>query len=198
MKTIVWDLDDVLNDFTVAWLSGGWKLAHPECPVAYEALRSNPPLVELKATRAEYLKSLDHFRLSQAAQHLKPQPQILDWFQTHGAEFNHHILTARPTATVAPAAAWAFQHFGKWIRHFHFVPSARSSDVIVTHEKNKAEVLRNIGDVAFFIDDSSENIADAEELGIRSILFPQPWNDSTDSVDSILAQLACNQIPALK
>src|ERR1035438_2708221 len=109
-KTIVWDLDDVLNNLTEAWLKLGWQAEHPECHVAFGQLCSNPPLSELNTTQTEYLASLDRFRVSDAAQKLRPNPVILEWFHRHGGQFRHHVLTARPVNSVAPGAAWLFNH----------------------------------------------------------------------------------------
>ncbi len=43
MKTIVWDIDDVLNDLTRAWFETAWLPAHRECRLTYEELKVNPP-----------------------------------------------------------------------------------------------------------------------------------------------------------
>ena len=36
MKTIVWDVDDVLNDLMRDWLTQWWMPAHPETKIDYE------------------------------------------------------------------------------------------------------------------------------------------------------------------
>jgi hypothetical protein len=189
-KVIVWDLDDVLNNFTEAWLKLGWQAEHPECHVAYGRLRSNPPLTELNTTQAEYLESLDRFRISQAAQKLRPNPALLDWFGRKGGQFRHHILTARPVQAVSPGAAWVFNHFGKWVRDFHFVPSPRPGEFLPNYETNKAEVLARLGRVDFFVDDSPQNVSDAAKLGIDSFVFPQPWNRTDMTVAKIVEEFS--------
>jgi FMN phosphatase YigB (HAD superfamily) len=189
-KVIVWDLDDVLNHFTEAWLKWGWQAEHPGSHVAYGQLRSNPPLAELNTTQAEYLGSLDRFRVSDIAQTLRPDAVILDWFGRKGGQFRHHVLTARPVQSVAPAAAWVFKHFGTWVRDFHFVPSARPAESLPDYETSKAEVLARIGRVDFFVDDSPKNVSDAAELGIRGFVLPQPWNDSQTTIPEILEQFS--------
>ncbi len=199
-KIIVWDLDDVLNNFTEAWLKLGWQTEHPECHTAYGQLRSNPPLTELDTTQAEYLASLDRFRNSEAAKNLRPHQELLDWFNRHGSQFRHHVLTARPAQAVAPGAAWVFQHFGKWVRDFHFVPSARPGEFLPAYETSKAEVLARLGSVDFFVDDSSQNVSEAARLGIESFIFPQPWNHADAAVTEILAEFsaAANRKPQLQ
>jgi len=189
MKTIVWDLDDVLNELMQSWLALGWRVEHPESKVRFADLKSNPPLRELNTNRAEYLTSLDQFRLSATAAKLCPNPLLRDWFELHGHQFHHHILTARPLNCVPAAAAWAFAHFGRWIRHFHFVPSSRPGELVSNCDRSKADVLQRLGPVDFFVDDSSENVLAANEQGICAYLFPQPWNDSPQSADSILSDL---------
>jgi hypothetical protein len=197
MKTIVWDLDDVLNSLLESWLALAWLPEHPECRLAYHQLRSNPPLRELQATREAYLSSLDRFRLSGPAQELRPHPLVMAWFEQQGSRFHHHVLTARPSRTIAPAAAWVFAHFGRWVRHFHFVPSPRPGDAFPAYDRTKAEVLGHIGPVDFFVDDSPENVRQAAAQGIRAFLFPQPWNQSVHSIESILADLAEDVQPSL-
>jgi hypothetical protein len=190
MKTIVWDLDDVLNNFTEAWLKLGWQAEHPECHIAYGQLRANPPLAELNTTQAEYLASLDRFRLSTAATKLRPNPVLLDWFGRKGGQFHHHVLTARPFKTVAPGAAWVFEHFGKWIRGFHFVPSPRPGELLPAHDTTKADVLSRLGNVDYFVDDSPQNVSDAGKLGIEAFVFPQPWNRTELTVNEILEEFS--------
>jgi hypothetical protein len=190
MKTIVWDLDDVFNDLMESWLALAWLEEHPESRIRFDELKSNPPLRELNTTRAEYLASLDRFRLSSAGMSLRPNPLLCEWFERHGHEFHHHILTARPVNCVASAASWVFCHFGRWIRHFHFVPSPRAGESLPSCDLSKADVLQQLGQVDFFVDDSVENVREASEQGICSYLFPQPWNHSPFPVDAILTDLA--------
>jgi hypothetical protein len=190
MKTIVWDLDDVLNRFTESWLKLGWQAEHPACRTTYAELQSNPPLRELKASEAEYLESLDRFRVSPAGQNLEPHPLVLAWFKQSGDQFRHHVLTARPVKTVGVAAAWVFAHFGRWIRHFHFVPSPRPDESLPDYDANKADVLARLGPVDFFVDDSPHHVAAGEARGIRALLFPQPWNRSPQPVQALLWELA--------
>ena len=193
MKTIVWDLDDVLNSLMESWLEKAFRLEHPENTVAFAELRSNPPLLELNLGQEEYLRSLDRFRNSREGREMPPHPIILDWFQQFGHRFNHHVLTARPHSTVATASAWVFEHLGTWFRHFHFVPSSRQGVALPVYEATKGEVLRGIGRVDYFIDDSPDNVADAQALGICAFLFPQPWNAGTESVDRFLEDLRLAQ-----
>lgn len=189
-KVIVWDLDDVLNNFTEAWLKLGWQTEHPECHTAYGQLRSNPPLSELDTTSEAYLASLDRFRLSSAAQDLRPNPVLLDWFNCQGSHFRHHVLTARPVKAVAPGAAWVFSHFGKWVRDFHFVPSPRPGEFLPPYETTKGEVLARIGAVDYFVDDSPQNISEAARLGIEAFVFPQPWNHTDLTATEILQEFS--------
>jgi hypothetical protein len=189
-KTIVWDLDDVLNNLMEAWLEKAWLVEYAGARIRYDELRSNPPLTELATTADEYLASLDRFRLSAVAEELKPHAEILNWFQRFGDRFYHHVLTARPVTTVAPASAWAFKHFGHWIRHFHFVPSSRPGETLPGYERTKGEMLAGFGAADFFIDDSSDNVDAASGLGITAFIFPQPWNRSKTSVSALLTELS--------
>jgi FMN phosphatase YigB (HAD superfamily) len=189
MKTIVWDLDDVLNNLMEAWLTQAWQPEHPERRLSYSRLHSNPPLRELRVTRRVYLASLDRFRLSDAGRNLAPNPLVLEWFRRYGSRFHHHVLTARPVQTAASAAEWIFTHFGKWVRDFHFVPSPRPSERLPHYENNKATVLSRLGPVDFFVDDSPENVRAAQASGFRALLFPQPWNSSRQTTVGLLDEL---------
>src|ERR1019366_7410686 len=108
----------------------------------------------------------------------------------HGGQFRHHVLTARPVNSVAPGAAWLFNHFGKWFRDFHFVPSLRSGEFLPSYETSKAEVLARLGPVDFFVDDSPQNVSEAARLGIECFVFPQPWNHTEVAITEILAEFS--------
>jgi hypothetical protein len=197
LKTIVWDLDDVLNHLTAAWLENAWRIEHPDATISYAQLRSNPPLAELGTTQTEYLASLDRFRVSEAAQKLPPNPFILKWFEQNGGQFRHHVLTARPVKSAGAGAAWTFNHFGGWIRNFHFVPSPRPGESLPNYESSKAQMLARLGPVDFFVDDSPQNVSDAAKLGIEAFVFPQPWNHGDMTVAEILETIANQfQMPA--
>ncbi len=186
MKTIVWDLDDVLNQHQAVWfLANHQRFNHG---LEYADLTTNPPCKLLGLSLEEYYRSIDEFRLSPAAAAMKPQEEVLSWFQNWGPRFHHIVLTARPRDTAAPAAEWVFRHFGEWVSHFAVVPSPRGND---QGQLTKATfIATHFKEVDFFIDDHTANVAEVAQLGIRSFLFPQPWNKSPWSVAEILTALA--------
>ena len=59
LKTIAWDVDDVLNNLMRAWFEEKWLIDHPECNLLYEGLTENPPHRLLETNVDNYLKSLD-------------------------------------------------------------------------------------------------------------------------------------------
>jgi len=188
MLTLVWDIDDVLNSLMRTWFTEEWLPGHPGCTVAYADLRENPPHRVLGIGKAEYLASLDAFRLSARARAMQPNRSILGWFREHGARHRHMALTARPLATVPALAEWLFRHFGEYLRHFGVVP-ARLENGAPHYDNDKADYLRWFGKADLLIDDSPENAAAAENLGIRSVLYPQPWNHNAGSVEETLRRL---------
>jgi hypothetical protein len=188
MNTIVWDVDDVLNDLMYQWLMHGWIREHPECETEYSMLTENPPLAALGATREEYLASLDTFRRSDAGIHLAPNPMVLLWFERHGSQFRHIALTARPLETVPELAAWVMRHFGNWIRCFGVVPT-RAVEGIPIYDLGKGDYLRWLQKGDVLVDDTRENLKQAAELGLRVLTWPQPWNDSTQDIADTLNQL---------
>lgn len=193
MLTIVWDVDDVLNDLMHAWFTSVWKPAHPESCLRYEDIVDNPPYESLGIAKAEYLASLDAFRLSEAARRMAPNAAVLEWLHSYGGAYRHIALTARPLDTAPAAAEWVLRHFGEYFRCFGVVPSRPGAAASLYHRKlydrNKGDFLRWLGKGDFFVDDSAENLAAAGKLGIRTILYPQPWNAATHTVGDLLSTL---------
>jgi hypothetical protein len=189
MLTVAWDIDDVLNELMQAWFSEAWLPSHPDCNLSYSDITENPPDRVLGITRVEYLASLDTFRVSAGAANLKPIPEVLQWFAEFGAEYRHIAITVRPLDSVSHAAEWVFRHFGNYIRSFAVVPSRPPAGVPI-YDRSKAEFLEWLGKADILVDDSDENIRAAEKLGMRGILFPQPWNRSSLTVRQALESVA--------
>lgn len=173
LPVIAWDVDDVLNDLSAEWLRD-YRTNHPDMP-EYDELSANPPTQLLAITHAEYLESLDCFREVHYPQ-LQPASSVLEWFQTHGACFRHIAVTAVPRRFASSSARWVLLHFGDWIRTFHFVPSARNDDNSPVYDESKADYLNTLERVDFFVDDSERNVCLVEAIGIKGLVFPQPWN----------------------
>ncbi len=190
MLTIVWDVDDVLNDLMFQWFTHSWLIAHPECKLGYDSIRENPPHSVLCVAREEYLDSLDEFRKTERALQMQPNASVLAWLQTNGERFRHVALTARPLESTPGVAHWVMDKFGTWIRCFGVVPT-RTADGAPNYDRNKGEYLSWLGCGDILVDDSVENNLQAESLGMKTLLYPQPWNDSTLTVDTLLKQLSC-------
>jgi hypothetical protein len=176
--TIVWDVDDVLNDLMHSWFHQSWQKLHPECKLHYSDLVTNPPHQLLGVSLPEYLDTLDRFRLNGDFQQLEPRSELLAWFEQSGSQFRHIALTATPINAAPISAAWVTKYFGQWIRCFGFVPSYRSGESIPIYDRNKGDFLEWWGKADILIDDSPTNIAAAEAVGVKAILMPQPWNHS--------------------
>ena len=189
MLTIVWDVDDVLNDLMRTWFAEAWKPAHPQCALCYSDISENPPDRVLGIARSEYLVSLDTFRVSERARGMVPNSAILDWFQKFGGGCQHMALTARPLESTPHAAEWLFRHFGAYIRGFGVAP-ARLAAGLPAYPLYKADFLRWFGTTDILVDDTEENLRQAAKLGIRGVLYPQPWNRSSQSVQETLETLA--------
>jgi len=188
VKTIVWDADDVLNDLMHTWFTEWWLPDHFDCGVSYQDLVENPPHNILKVSLAEYLESLDAFRFSRLSS-LKPVPEVREWFQLHGSQFRHIVLTAVPIHTAGLAAAWVFEHYGAWVRSFNLVPSRRIGENIPVYDQTKKDFLSWWKKADIIVDDSSVNIQSARELGLQTVLMPQPWNSSSLSLSAALSKL---------
>jgi hypothetical protein len=188
MRTIVWDVDDVLNDLMYQWFSQGWKQERPAEPSEYSKLTENPPHVSLGVTQEEYLASIDAFRKTDAGIHLKPNAEVLEWFTAHGNKFRHVALTARPLETAPEIAAWVMRYFGAWIRCFGVVPT-RTMKGVPVYDRGKGDYLRWLGKGDVFIDDTRENLIQAAKIGMKTFAWPQPWNDSQLTTTEILQKL---------
>jgi hypothetical protein len=186
---VVWDIDDVLNDLTRVWLEKCWRRLHPKCRCSYAELAENPPHRILGVRKKAYLASLDRFRLSGAYARLKPNREILAWFEKSGGGCRHLALSAVPLASAGISCTWLFKHFGRWIRSFHVVPSARAGQRVCGKRETKSEFLARWGRADFFVDDSEENIRSAASAGIRTFLRPQPWNRGSGSVKDMLRKM---------
>jgi hypothetical protein len=176
--TLVWDVDDVLNDLTRRWLEDAWRPAHPDADVAYADLTRQSPAALLGVAETEYLASLDDFRARRYAA-LDPDPEVLGWFTARGADFRHVALTATPMRHAPAVAAWVLGHFGPWIRAFAVLPSPRPGESLPVYDRDKGGVLAWLGVGDVFIDDSPANVAAVAARGVRTVLAPRPWNDAT-------------------
>jgi FMN phosphatase YigB (HAD superfamily) len=188
MLTIVWDVDDVLNDLMIQWFSQSWQREHPADRTQYNQLSANPPHVALGVTREEYLASMDAFRKTATGIHLTPNAEVLEWFAAHGGKFRHIALTARPLESAPEVAAWVLRHFGAWIRCFGIVPT-RTMEGVTTYDRGKGEFLRWLGKGDVLIDDTPENLEQAAALGMKVFAWPQPWNHSPRTTTQILREL---------
>jgi FMN phosphatase YigB (HAD superfamily) len=174
LKTIVWDVDDVLNDLMRDWLEHAQKEGLVDPGRAYGDIAQNPPHRELGIPLEAYLLSLDGFRQDHL-EHLRPNPELLAWFSLHGHRCRHIVLTAVPLKAAHLSAAWVMRHFGLWIRSFNVVPSRREDDGLTDYETKK-EFLGWWRQADILVDDSELHVDAANELGIKGVLMPRPWN----------------------
>jgi len=184
LKTICWDIDDVLNDLMLEWLTFHNHIAHTD--IKYSDIQSNPPIGILID---EYLLSLDKFRECHFF-YLKPIDKVLQWFSENGERFRHIALTAVPLFYSHISAQWVIKYFGNWIRSYNFIPSKRPGQHIFEYDISKADFIKRIGSIDLFIDDNENNINQAINLNIPTILFPRPWNSNRDKdIDCFIREL---------
>jgi len=176
MKTVAWDVDDILNDLMRCWLIDKWLPEHPDCKVCFEQITQNTPEHIINRPKEEYQLSLDAFRLSGAYLQLQPNPEILAWFEESGNKARHIVLTSVPVKAAHISADWVMKNFGRWIRSFNFIPSLRAGEQALEYDHSKADYLRWLNKIDILVEDSEENIREAEELGIKGILVKKPWN----------------------
>lgn len=184
----------MLNSLMKGWFETSFRAERPDCRLGYEDLLENPPDRILNLTRADYLNSLDRFRFSGHYDRLSPAPAVMDWFQNNGKRYRHLALTAVPIKCAGISANWVLQHFGEWIRTFHFVPSSRHEESIPVYDANKGEYLKWLGKVDLLVDDNIDNVRSARMTGIRGLVYPQPWNGSQARLDDIERLLCCTKV----
>lgn len=189
MKTIAWDVDDVLNDLMRVWFEDFWRPKHPQLELNYEAIKINPPQELLSVSKEEYLASLDDFRLSGLYAKLEPIGEVKEWFEINGAKYRHVALTRVPVAVSNISAMWVMKNFGKWIRSFHFIPSYRKGENPPVYDESKGAYLNYFGKADLLIDDTMENIETAEKARVKTLVFPRPWNNSKMTINIMLDEI---------
>ncbi|MGA7521613.1 MAG: hypothetical protein WBW84_03980 [Acidobacteriaceae bacterium] len=188
MLTLVWDVDDVLNDLMRQWFFHAWLVEHPGCTATFDRLTCNPPHAVLAVDASEYLNSMDRFRRTERALNMTPNPEVLAWFRAHGHRCRHLALTSRPLETAPDVAHWVMRHFGAWIRCFGVVPT-RPGEGVPVYDRSKGDFLAWLKRGDILIDDSTENILQAASLGLRTLQPAQPWNNSSLTIGAALQQL---------
>lgn len=182
-------MDDVLNGLMQEWFNDLKMKRSGEITINYDALSENPPHALLRMTLNQYLDSLDEFRLSGRYQQLKPNDEIMNWFNSYGHHCRHLALTAVPLTAAPISAAWVLRHFGQWIRGFHFVPSMRTTQIIPEYDRSKVDFMAWHGKIDILVDDNPEHIEAATRIGIQSIIINQPWNGWKMKLSESLASL---------
>ena len=177
MITIAWDVDDVLNNLTEAWL----KDYNERCGFGYkyEDLTQNPPCKLLKLSHSEYIDLLDSFRLSEKAKNLDANLKILKWMKQYSGKFSHIALTATSAHTAHNSAFWVLKNYGQYIHSYNIIPAKRNY-TIATRYKTKKDFLLAHEDVKILVDDNIQNIEEANSCGVKAYLLKQPWNNGLD------------------
>lgn len=187
MKTICWDVDDVLNSLMQEWFDHTYRTAQSSIGITYSDLTSNPPHEILGITLDEYIASIDAFRREHDSS-LEPNWRLLEWFHSRGARYRHIALTARPLSETPRIAEWVFRFFGNYIRTFSVVPS-RMDPKCTRYDVSKGGFLKWFGRVYMMVDDSTHNLSFAQHCGVYPVLFPQPWNSSKENVEEMIERI---------
>jgi len=189
MKTIVWDVDDTLNDLMRVWLEQWHLPRHRKVKARYADLKANPPHKLLGITGADYLNSYDKFRLSGVYAGMPPLTEAARWFKAKGHKYRHIALTSVPLSAAHKSAAWVFRHFGRWIRTFHVVPSDRKGSRAPLYDRSKADFIRRLDRCDVFVEDNPHNLAPVARLGVKCVLVPRPWNRAGGTIKDALSAI---------
>ena len=158
--------------------------------IQYEQIVQNPPHDILGISKEKYLQTLDKFRTMMYFT-LKPNQEILNWFEKNGSKAHFSVLTATPSSCVTFSSRWIFDNFGKWIRTFAYIPSKREGVNDLVFDSTKADwLVRN--HVNIFIDDSPKNIIEVQvrsDNKINCYLVKQPWSNEGMPISDILKEI---------
>lgn len=187
MQTIVWDVDDVLNNLMKEWLIKEKKKRF--FSISYADITENPPNKLLGISLDEYRESLDQFRLSDDYVNMSPKNEILKWFKIYGHLARHIVLTSVPLKAAHISSTWVIKYFGKWIRNISFVPSERTGENLFQYDKSKQSFLKWFNPADILVEDNQKNIDEAQEIGIKTISIAQPWNRSNLTIQDSLKKL---------
>ncbi len=167
---IIWDIDDVLNNFTKEWLN--WYNKQNKKDFLYLNLYENPPCRYINIKIEDYLNSIDCFRKEKFLK-LKPRKEIIEWFKKSPVEKIFNIaLTSIPEKFIEMSSFWLFKNFKTWIKGFFSVPTIRNSNL----KQNKENIIKLMKKVDIFIDDNEQNVNSIKNFVKHSLIFPAPWN----------------------
>ena len=152
--------------------------------IEYNDIYKNPPHEIIGISFEQYIDSLDEFREKKFSS-LLPNEIVLNWFMEKGYRFRHVALSAVPRKAAHISSQWVIKHFGHWIRTYSFIPSPRGERDSL-YDQNKYEYLKWLNKADIFIDDNERNFKHVSKLGIKPIIFPQPWNNQNKSIHEIL------------
>ena len=85
MVTIVWDVDDVLNDLMYQWFTHCW-LRGPGCKLSFEELNANPP-TRFSAFRARTTLILLTDSAEPKSNSICARMESLSWLRGYGPDF---------------------------------------------------------------------------------------------------------------
>lgn len=187
IRTVVWDVDDVLNDLMRSWFESVWLPDHPAEPMLYSDISQNPPHGLLSVSRDEYLASLDDFRLGPGYARLEPNPAIISWLESEGGRCRNVALTATPLRAAPATASWVLHHFGRWIREFAFIPTERADESLPIYDTDKGAWLAEHSPSSVLVDDAPQNIAVSRAAGLATLTWPRPWNDGLTTAETLRA-----------
>lgn len=187
MKTIIWDVDDTLNNFRFDWfLHNKEELKKIDHDISYDYFNIKNPYNILNDNKDTFIKSLKDFK---NYNHFKitVNKEIYNWFYKYGKNYNHIILTKCSKDYFEFAVNFVNKYFGKWIQSYNYISGNKKDNL--NEFLTKAEFIKKyFKEIKYFIDDSEKNCKQVEELGIKTFCPKQPWNNGMDIKD-ILEEL---------
>ena len=93
-----------------------------------------------------------------------------------------------PSLAASISAQWVMEHFGRWIRTFHFIPSPRKSADDPLYDNSKVEYMKRMQTIDLLVEDNADNLLGLENIQKKGLLVARPWNHGK-RIDSVLAEL---------
>ena len=122
-------------------------------------------------TREEAVEIVNDFHDSDHFHKLKPVSEAIESIRELSKEHEIFFITARPIHQKEKTEKWIKKHLSETSINLIFTGKFHNPE----KSKSKAEVCKEL-EIKLILEDSWNNAKECLDLGIKVILFTQPWN----------------------
>lgn len=169
LRTIGFDLDEVLLDFNNAFCSYhnrvyGTNLRRSDLIVfEYEKI--------INCSKEEVIKRVVDFYTSPEHLNTKPMDGAVEVINKLKDDNTLIIITSKPEMLREETLKWINKYFPNSFKDVFFTNHFYGNGL----RRSKGDVCKEVG-VDMFIDDNLENLENVLSMGIPALLFDAPWN----------------------